>query len=68
MPLEDLIDYSVWPHQAYVPTKRGERAPKGCCLSCNTKWTAVGSACPCPVCAVGWPDHISERIKADRPT
>lgn len=58
------LDHTVYPPQAFIPTKRGERAGKGQCLSCRTKWTAVG---PCPVCAVGWPDQIAERIKADQP-
>lgn len=60
------LDHTVYPPQAFIPTKRGVHAAKGQCISCNTKWTAVGSPCPCPVCAIGWPDQIAERMKNDR--
>lgn len=62
------IDHTVYPPQAWIPTKRGEKAAKGQCLSCHSKWTAVGEPCTCPVCAISWPDPIAERLKADRPT
>lgn len=62
------IDHTVYPPQAFIPTKRGDKATKGQCLSCHTKWTAVGEACSCPTCAMSWPDHIADRLKADRPT
>ena len=60
------VDYGVYPPQVYVPTKRGERAMKGQCLGCRTKWTAVGEPVSCPVCAISNPDPIAEHLKATR--
>lgn len=60
------LDHTVYPPQAFIPTKRGEKAAKGQCTSCNTKWTAQGAPRPCPVCAMSWPDEIAERLKADQ--
>lgn len=56
------LDHSVYPALPYIPTARGEKAKRGECLSCHTKWSAA-EPISCPACAISWPDPIADRLR-----